>query len=145
MSFDKFHPEQSSSLPRQRGGLAGNRITLVIKRHYAMEFRDNLFQGLQTLRSEIGVPVINPRESSPRFGKALHEAQINRIGAGSENYGNFCRRPPRCYGDGACSCIYEVDFVLFQISCCLLRRLWVALRVSDRQDKLFSLFKSQLP
>src|SRR5262249_28933884 len=42
------------------------------------------------------------------------------------------------------SCIYQVDFLFFEISRCLLRCLRIALRIADCQNKLFPLFKPQL-
>ena len=145
MLLDKLDSHLSRSLPRQLGGLDANRNAGVVECHYPAKLRDNLFQDLQALRGEVGGPVVDACESSPRFCEVVHEPEYNRVGPGTEDDGDVCRRPPCCYGDGGRSCIYQVDFLLFEIPRCLLRRLCVALRIPDCQNKLFSLFKPQLP
>src|SRR5437667_221770 len=76
--------------------------------------------------------------------EACHEPEINGVSPGAENDGDVYRRTLCCYADGGLSCIYEVNFLVFEIPRCLLRCFQIALRVSYCQDKLFSLFKSQL-
>ena len=98
--FDKLDSQQPRSLPRQLGGLDGNRIAGVVECHYPAELRDNLLQDLQALRGEVGARVVDACESSPRSCEALHEPENNRVGPGTENDGDVCRRPLCCYGAG---------------------------------------------
>jgi hypothetical protein len=96
MPFDELDSHLSRSLSNQLGRLAGNSIAGVIKCHYPVELRDNLFQNLQTLRSDIGVPLEDACESSARFCEALHKPEVNRVGPGTEDDRDVCRRPLCC-------------------------------------------------
>src|SRR4029453_11483151 len=109
------------------------------------ELRDNLLQELQALRGKVGGRVVDACESSPRSCEALHEPDNNRVGPGPEKKGDVCRHSLCCYGAVGGSRIYQVDFLLFEIPGCLLRRLYITLPISDCENKLFSLFKPQLP
>ena len=57
MPLDKLESHLVRSLPRQLRRIAGNAIARVVEYHYPAELWDNLFQDLQTLRCEVGVPL----------------------------------------------------------------------------------------
>src|SRR5262245_28808181 len=98
MSLDELDSHLSCSFPRELGGLDGSRTTGVVERHYPPELRNNLFQDFQALRGEVSGPVVDARESTPRICKAIYEPDNNGIGPGTKNDGDFCGRPPCCYG-----------------------------------------------
>src|SRR5207248_10864628 len=96
--FDKLDPQLLCSRSRRLGGLNADRTARIVERYYPAELRDNLFQDLQALRGEVGARLIDACESPPRFCETLHEPENNRVGPGTENNGDVCRRPLCCYG-----------------------------------------------
>src|SRR5262245_52748591 len=99
MPFDKLNSHPLRSFPAQLGRLDGNWMTRVVECHYPVELRDNLFQNLQTLPDEIGDAIVDAGESATRFCETLHEPKINRVGPGTKNDRDACRRPLCRYGN----------------------------------------------
>lgn len=144
MPLDKLDPHLFRSTSYQLGRLAGNWTVGVIKCCYQMQLRDDLFKELQTLSCDVRVSVEDACESSAWPCEACHNPEINRVGPGTENDGDACRRPLRCQGDRGLGCIDQVDFLLFEIFRCLRCQLCIALRVPDYLSKLLPFLKPQL-